>query len=97
MFRSFLIYLSKAAWAQKLVTGWSFAWRAASRFVAGSSIDEAIRAVRGLNEKGINVTLDQLGEHTTTSEEANRAADGIIEVLDEIQKVVLKNERDSNP
>jgi proline dehydrogenase len=91
MFRSFLIYLSKAAWAQKLVTGWSFAWRAASRFVAGSSIDEAIRAVRGLNEKGINVTLDQLGEHTTTSEEANRAADGIIAVLDEIQKAGVRS------
>ena len=86
MFRSFLIYLSKAAWAQKLVTGWSFAWKAAARFIAGASVDEAIRVVRGLNDKGINVTLDQLGEHTTTVEEANRSADGIISVLDEIQK-----------
>ncbi|MCX6082906.1 MAG: proline dehydrogenase family protein [Chloroflexi bacterium] len=91
MFRSFLIYLSKAAWAQKLVTGWGFAWRAASRFVAGSSIDEAIRAVRTLNDKGINVTLDQLGEHTTTAEEANRAADGIIVVLDEVQKAGVRS------
>ncbi len=32
MLRSFFIYLSKAAWARKIVTGWSFAWRAASRF-----------------------------------------------------------------
>jgi proline dehydrogenase len=85
MFRSFLIYLSKAAWAQKLVTGWSFAWRAASRFVAGSSIEEAIQVIKTLNEKGINTTLDQLGEHTTTAEEANRAADGIISVFDAIQ------------
>ncbi len=91
MFRSFLIFLSKAAWAQKLVTGWGFAWRAASRFVAGSSIDEAIRAVRTLNDKGINVTLDQLGEHTTTAEEANRAADGIIVVLDEVQKAGVRS------
>jgi proline dehydrogenase len=86
MLRSFLIYLSKADWAQKLVTGWSFAWKAASRFVAGSTIAEAIQAVRTLNAKGINATLDQLGEHTTTADEANRAADGIIAVLDEIQK-----------
>ena len=86
MFRSFLIYLSKAAWAQKLVTGWGLAWRAASRFVAGSTIEEAIAVIRALNEKGINATLDQLGEHTTTAEEANRAADGIISTLDEIQK-----------
>ena len=86
MFRSFLIYLSKAAWAQKLVTGWGLAWRAASSFVAGSTIEEAIAVIRALNEKGINATLDQLGEHTTTAEEANRAADGIISTLDEIQK-----------
>ncbi len=91
MLRSFLIYLSKAAWAQNLVTSWSFAWRAASRFIAGSSIAEAIRVVKALNEKGINVTLDQLGEHTSSVEEANRAADGIIQVLDEIQKAGVRS------
>ena len=91
MLRSFLIYLSKAAWAQKLVTGWSFAWKAASRFVAGSTIDEAIQVVRTLNAKGINATLDQLGEHTTTADEADRAADGIIAVLGEIQKAGVRS------
>jgi proline dehydrogenase len=91
MLRSFLIYLSKAAWAQNLVTGWSFAWKAASRFVAGSTIDEALRAVKVLNAKGINTTLDQLGEHTSTAEEANRAADGIIAVFDEIQKAEVRS------
>ncbi len=91
MLRSFLIYLSKAAWAQKLVTGWGVAWKAASRFVAGASIDEAIQVVKSLNDKGINVTLDQLGEHTSTADEANRAADGIIVVLDEIQKAGVRS------
>lgn len=90
MLRSFLIYLSKAAWAQDLVTRWSFAWRAASRFVAGQTIAEAIQVVRNLNEKGINATLDQLGEHTSTPEEANRAADGIVEMLNEIQKAGVR-------
>jgi proline dehydrogenase len=91
MLRSFLIYLSKAAWAQKLVTGWGFAWRAASRFVAGATIADAIRAVKTLNEKGINTTLDQLGEHTTNAEEANRAADGILSMLDEIQQADVRS------
>jgi proline dehydrogenase len=91
MFRSFLIYLSKAAWAQNLVTGWGFAWRAASRFVAGESIADAIAVIKMLNDKGINGTLDQLGEHTTTAQEANKAADGIIEVLNEIQKAGVRS------
>src|SRR5512140_476394 len=85
MLRSFLIYLSKAAWAQKIVTGWSFAWRFASRFVSGTKIDDAIRAIRELNAKGIHVTLDQLGEHTSRPEEASEATAGILQTLDEIK------------
>ena len=91
MLRSFLIYLSKAAWAQKLVTSWGFAWWAASRFVAGETIQDAIRVVRELNAKGINATLDQLGEHTSTVEEANVAADNIVTVLNEIDKAGVKS------
>jgi proline dehydrogenase len=84
MLRSFLIYLSKAAWAQRMVTGWKFAWRAASRFVAGNSIADAIRAVRELNAKGLNATLDHLGESTSTREEALHATQDILELLDQI-------------
>jgi proline dehydrogenase len=87
MLHSFLMYLSRAAWAQNMVTEWTFASRAASRFVAGQTIDDALRVVMVLNKKEINATLDHLGEHTTTAAEANRATDGILAVLDEIQKV----------
>ncbi len=82
MLRSFLIYLSKAAWAQNLVTGWNFAWRTASRFVAGTKLNDAMRVVRELNAKGINVTLDHLGEHTNTPDEAQQATDDIFATLD---------------
>lgn len=86
MLRSFFIYLSKAAWAMKIVTGWSVAWKLASRFVAGEKLDDAIQAIKVLNSKGINATLDHLGENTTTSEDARKAAQDIIEALDAIQK-----------
>lgn len=84
MLRSFFIYLSKAAWAQRLITGWGFAWRTASRFVAGTNLADALRAVRELNSKGINATLDHLGEHTSTPEEAGQAAEDIYATLDAI-------------
>ncbi len=84
MLRSILIYLSKAAWAQKLVTGWKFAWRAASRFVAGNTIQDAVNVVKTLNAKGISATLDHLGESTSTREEAIQATDEIVELLDQI-------------
>jgi proline dehydrogenase len=90
MLRSFLIYLSKAGWAQKLVTSWGFAWRAASRFVAGERAEDAIGAVRQLNAKGINATLDHLGEHTSTAEEASNATEDILAILDEIDKAGVR-------
>lgn len=90
MLRSFLIYLSKAAWAQKMMTSWSIAWRVASRFVAGEKVEDAIRVIRELNEKCINATLDQLGEHTSTVEEADRATQGILYLFDEIDKAGVR-------
>jgi proline dehydrogenase len=90
MLRSFLIYLSKAAWAQRIVTGWNFARRAASRFVAGSTIQEAALVVKELNLKGMNVTLDHLGESTTTRKEALKAADDILDLLDQIERGELQ-------
>jgi proline dehydrogenase len=90
MLRSIFIYLSKAAWAQKLVSGWGFAWRTASRFVAGTQLSDAIRVVRELNAKGINVTLDHLGEHTSGPEEAQQATDDILASLDELKNADLR-------
>lgn len=90
MLRSFFIHLSKAGWAQRLVTNWSFSWKAASRFIAGVSAEDAIRVVRELNAKGINATLDHLGEHTSTAEEANNAADDILSILNDIDKAGVR-------
>jgi proline dehydrogenase len=84
--RSSFIYLSKANWARQIVTKWEFARRAASRFVAGESLDQAIRAVQILNQNGINATLDHLGEHTNSPDAAIRATQSILEIVEAIQE-----------
>jgi proline dehydrogenase len=86
MLRSTLIYLSKAAWARNLVTNWKFAWNVASRFVAGDKLEDAIRVVRALNERGINATLDHLGEHTYDPADAERATQDILDIFDAIDQ-----------
>jgi proline dehydrogenase len=91
MLRSFLIYLSKAAWAKKMVTNWGFAWRAARRFVAGEKLEDALEAVKVLNEKGINATLDHLGEHTNNPEKACLAAQDVIRMLDAIDRAGVRS------
>lgn len=85
MLRAFFIYLSKAAWAKQMVTQWQVAWQAASRFVAGERLEDGIDVVRKLNQNGIQATLDQLGEHTTTAEGSEKATQGILDILDAIE------------
>lgn len=84
MMRAVLIYLSRAAWARRLVTRWRFARRAAARFVAGDALEEALPAVRALNNRGLLATIDHLGENVTNAQEAARAADDYVELMDRI-------------
>ncbi len=85
MLRGILIYLSQATWARKLVTRWKLTWQVASRFVAGETPEAAIEVIKILNLKGICATLDHLGENITNENEATRATDEILHILDEIE------------
>lgn len=85
MLRSILIFLSKARWAQVIVSKWGVAKRIASRFVAGETIADAIKAAQSLNDAGLLTTLDALGENTTSWEQADAAVEEVLSLLDAIQ------------
>lgn len=55
------------------------------RFIAGETIEETITVVRELNRGGILATLDLLGEGVTQEIEAARAAQGYIQLLEQIE------------
>jgi len=84
MLRPLLLHLSHARWARNLVTRFRFARRAAARFVAGETIEEAIAAIRALNAKGLNASLDHLGENVTTEADATCATEDYLFALDQI-------------
>jgi proline dehydrogenase len=90
MFRSFFVYLSKAEWARQIVTQWSVTRRVATRFIAGDTLADALNVIRELNRKGIQATLDHLGENTATADEAAKAADDITAALDGIAQAGLR-------
>jgi proline dehydrogenase len=83
--RKLLIYLSQAAWARNLVSQLSLAQKVAYRFVAGETAREAMAASQALNEQGMLVTIDYLGESVTDSAEAIASKDEIINLLDRIE------------
>jgi proline dehydrogenase len=60
--------------------------KAASRFVAGETVDSAVEAARLLNEKEITASLDLLGESVSSTEETFVSRDEVIHILDEIAR-----------
>ena len=60
--------------------------RVANRYIAGETVDEALRVVAGLNERGIRATLDILGEDIHNLDQARRAATGYVGLLDAIDR-----------
>jgi len=45
-------------------------WVFSKRYIAGETLEEGILASKLLNEKGIEITIDLLGEFINTTEEA---------------------------
>lgn len=73
-----------------MITSWGFARRAARRFVAGETVEEALQAVHQLNLSGINASLDHLGENTQTPEQAREAGAEIVALFGAIRRSGLR-------
>lgn len=56
----------------------------AARFVAGETLDEAVRVLRSLNEKGLRTNTTLLGEGVKDEVTALAVVDAYIEILDRI-------------
>lgn len=63
-----------------------FVWIFSKRYVAGKTLEEAIKACKELNAEGIKITLDVLGEFINTIEEAEANKNEYFEVIETAQK-----------
>ena len=86
MLRSALLYLSEQKGLQNFILRSKLARGMSHRFVAGERLDEAIEVTRDLNARGMDVTLDHLGEAVEREDQANRATDDYIRILERIDK-----------
>jgi proline dehydrogenase len=80
--RSTFIALSRNRWLRRFSEQSSLGVRLSSRFVAGLSIPDALRAAQSVNAQGMAVTLDSLGESVTSEAEAHHAAEIYHQLLD---------------
>lgn len=85
LLRPALIAASHNRLMQQTVTQSPPVRRMARRFVAGENLEEAIRVVLDLNERGMLGTLDHLGENVLDEEAAEAAAEEYILALVALQ------------
>ncbi|MFS0879047.1 proline dehydrogenase family protein [Metabacillus niabensis] len=81
--RNSFMFLSRNKMMTKLAKRYGLRF-GASRFVAGDTIDHAINVIKELNSKGLDVTLDYLGEFIEDVQEANEMADNCIKAIEAI-------------
>jgi proline dehydrogenase len=84
MLRSLFIGLSESKRLRHFAENSALGLRFSQRFVAGTRLDDVIRAAQVVNEWGAGVSIDNLGENVTNADEAKHSAELYHRMLDEI-------------
>ena len=89
MLRALFISLSESHWLRAVAERSSIGQKISSRFVAGTQVEDVLRATRAINESGPTVSIDNLGENVSNVEEARASAQLYHQLLDDIAEQKL--------
>lgn len=83
--KDFFYSLSQNKLLNESAKKWGFKF-GADKFVAGTDLDSVTKTIKKLNRHGISGTVDNLGEFVSDREEAMRATNNIIRLLNRINE-----------
>lgn len=83
--KNFFYSLSQNKLLNESAKKWGFKF-GADKFVAGTDLDSVTKTIKKLNRYGISGTVDNLGEFVSDREEAMRATNNIIRLLNRINE-----------
>jgi proline dehydrogenase len=89
MLRAFFIALSESKSLRGIAERSAIGQRMSGRFVAGTQVEDALRATEAINRMGASVSVDNLGENVTNAEEARQSAHLYHRMLDQIAELHL--------
>lgn len=89
MLRALFISLSENRSLRGMAERSAIGQRLSNRFVAGTQVDDALRVTQTVNQKGLSVSVDNLGENVTNAEEARASAQLYHQMLDAISSQQL--------
>ena len=82
--RGFFISLSESRWLRGVAERSSIGRRLSSRFVAGTEPEDALRATQAVNQLGMGISIDNLGENVHNPDEARASAGLYHQLLEQI-------------
>jgi len=82
--RALFISLSESHWLRGVAERSAIGQKFSSRFVAGTQVEDVLRATRAVNQSGLSVSIDNLGENVTNADEARASAQLYHQLLDDI-------------
>jgi len=82
--RALFISLSESRTLRGIAERSVIGQRMSGRFVAGTQVEDVLRATRNVNQLGPTVSIDNLGENVTNADEARLSAQLYHQLLDEI-------------
>ncbi|MDT5040700.1 MAG: proline dehydrogenase [Actinoplanes sp.] len=89
MLRSVFLAAAGSSRLERLVASAPVSKGIVRRFVAGSAVEDALRASRVLADDGLAVSLDYLGEDTLTAEHATATKDQYLRLLSRLKEAGL--------
>ncbi len=81
-----LLYLAQNQHMRDFVVSNKLARKISHRFVAGEALEDALNVTRSLNQQGIQVALDHLGENVTDAQEAQFAASSYTQAIEYVKQ-----------
>ena len=86
MLRATFISLSESKFLRSAAEKTWAGQRLSRRFVAGTTIEDALAAIRAVNQLGLGVSVDNLGENVTNADEARHSAQLYHQLLDRMSE-----------
>ncbi len=87
--RSVILAASRNEAVERVVARAPLSRSVVRRFVAGESVEDAVRASRELTASGLSVSLDHLGEDTTDAGQADATVKAYLVLLDRLEEAGL--------
>ena len=89
MLRAAFISLSESKSLRSAAEKTWIGQRLSRRFVAGTTIEDALAATQAMNKLGLSVSVDNLGENVTNADEARHSAQLYHQMLDQMSTLRL--------